>query len=201
MKYRMTLLALCLLLAWLGASDVLTFLRNRAPVAVTAAQLADAPPPAQWLAIEGGELDLKEAISASGTLDVDALLVPLMPPGRGETVRILLETRDPSLIEHFKVYHFLLEDGQARDAYLENNRQAFKNLQRREGMVISGSVAEGNRKRLMRIADEAGMPLDAGALMVSEGKTPPGWTGFLLLGLGLAGLARIAPELLRRSQA
>ncbi len=197
MKFRYTLVVVCLMLVWLGAADLLFYLRNPAPVTIDVGQLHQGPLPADWLRIEGGVLDLREAISTSGGLEVEALLVPVLsePPAQGArtvgALRLLLETRDPELIHHFKVYHFVLEDDAARAAYLEEHRNIFHSRTPRTGLVSSGARAQSNRRNLMKLAQEVGVRVDEDVIFFSEGGTPKFWGGALLLALGVAGLVRL----------
>ncbi len=197
MKFRYTLVAVCLLLLWLGGTDLLFYLRNPEPVAVDAAQLGPGPLPADWLRIEGGVLDLAEAISTSGSLELEALLVPLVPDrtGRGapapEPLRLLLETRDPVLLEHFKIYHFALEDDAARAAYQAEHQDVFFSREPRTGLVSSGARAKSNRRNLLKLAQDVGLQVDEDVIFVSEGPKPQFWSGALLLAAGLAGLAKL----------
>ena len=76
-RFRFTLTAICLVLLWLGWTDVSLFLRNRAPLTITEAELVKNGPPREWLHITGGYQDLLMGISTSGSVELDAFLVPL----------------------------------------------------------------------------------------------------------------------------
>ena len=108
-RFRYTLLAVCLVLLWLGWTDISFFLANRTPAQLSIQQLERFGPPRDWLQITGGRLDLEQAISTSGTLELDALLVPLKSAPDVEKLALLVETRDPGLLELFRTYHFMLD--------------------------------------------------------------------------------------------
>ncbi|MHC1788729.1 hypothetical protein [Solidesulfovibrio sp.] len=190
MRFTITLLAVCLLLIGLGVSDVAVSLRNPAPVRLDLAGLTDQPPEADWLTIEGATLDLAGAVSTSGSLELDALLVPLTAGPGDRTIRVMLETRDPQLLTYFQRYHFGLDDPAEQAAFLAEHGEVFASNRARTGMLATGATATGNRQKLLQLARESGMTVDADVLFLSEGKTPPRWSGYLMLAVGLAGLVK-----------
>ena len=82
-RFRFTLLAICLLLLWLGWNDLSLLLRNPKPQTIGLEELVRTGPPRDWLHVTGGYQDLTEAISTSGSVDLDAFLVPLKTYLRG----------------------------------------------------------------------------------------------------------------------
>ncbi len=195
MKFRLTLLVVCLVLLWLGGSDVLLYVQNPAPVPVVLETLQPGDPPADWLTIQGGQLDLKEAISTSGGLEITALLVPLVfptqgQPDPGDPILVLLETHDPALLQHFQTYHLGLQTEAAQSAYLKEHWDTFYARTDQTGLVITGAVADSNRKKLFELATDTGMQVADDVLFLSHGAQPTLWKGLFMLCVGLAGLAK-----------
>jgi len=190
-RFRFTLIAICVVLLYLGWTDASLFLRNRAPLTVTIAKLAREGAPREWLHVTGGRLDLEEAISTSGSVDVDALLVPLRPASAGEKIPVLVETRDPRLMELFITYNFKQDSAFAKEDYLQQHREEFHPSRDVTGMVVGGLVASGNRDKLMQLAKELKMDVDENVVFLSEGKEPPKFRGFIFLAVGLVGLGKV----------
>jgi hypothetical protein len=190
-RFRFTLLAVCLVLVYLGWNDVSLFLRNRAPRTVAIAELEKSGAQLEWLHIAGGYQDLEQAISTSGTVEIEALLVPLSSSAGGREFHVLVETRDPRLLESFKAYHFKQDSAFAKEKFLREHESEFHARRDISGMVAGGLVASGNRDKLMQLAREVGMEVADDVIFVSEGKEPPRWRGFFFLAVGLAGLVKV----------
>jgi len=190
-RFRFTLLAVCLLLIYLGWNDVSLFLRNRAPQTVAIADLEKSGAPGEWLHVTGGYQDLEQAISTSGTVEIEALLVPLESSAGEQEMHVLVETRDPHLMELFNAYNFKQDSAFAKEKYLREHRPEFHARRDITGMVAGGLVSRGNRDKLMQLAREVGMVVADDVIFVSEGKEPPRWRGFFFLAMGLAGLVKV----------
>lgn len=190
-RFRFTLIAVCLVLLYLGWSDASLFLRNQTPETVPAAELTAKGAPREWLHVVGGHLDLEQAISTSGSVDVDALLVPLRPTRDGDEIPILVETRDPRLMELFTTYHFKQDSAFAKERYLDEHRTAFHPRRDVIGMVVGGLIASGNRDKMMQLAEKLEMAVPEDVIFLSEGKEPPRYRGFFFLAVGLLGLGKI----------
>ena len=190
-RFRFTLLAVCLVLLWLGWTDISLFLRNRAPTAVSISELERQGPPRAWLRVEGGWLDMERAISTSGSVELDALLVPLVKAPEEKEFQVLVETRDPQLVKLFRTYNFQFDTDAERKAYLSEHRAEFHPQRDVTGTVITGLIAAGNRDKLMKLAREVGMKVPDNVLFLSEGKEPPKFRGFFFAAIGLLGLARL----------
>ncbi|MFA5515574.1 MAG: hypothetical protein WDA20_04740 [Desulfuromonadales bacterium] len=190
-RFRYTLLAVCLVLLWLGWTDISLFLRNRAPAQVSTAALEGQGPPRAWLQVSGGWLDMEQAISTSGTIELDALLVPLKSSPTAEGFGILVETRDPQLLSLFRTYHFQLDTDLEKERFLQEHRAEFHPQRVITGTMITGLIASGNRDKLLKLAREVGMPVAEDVLFISEGKEPPKYRGFFFAGIGLLGLLRL----------
>ena len=190
-RFRFTLLAVCLLLLYLGWNDVSLHLRNPSPLDIEIAELERSGAPREWLHVTEGVLDLEEAISTSGSVDVEALLVPLKSSPRDEKFRVLVETRNPRLMEHFRAYHFKQDSVFAKERYLREHAADFHASRDVTGMVVGGLIASGNRDKLMQLARDVGMDVADDVIFVSEGKAPPGYRGFFFLAVGLLGMVKV----------
>ena len=191
-RFRFTLLAICLLLLWLGWNDLSLLLRNPEPQEISLEQLSRSGPPRDWLRVTGGYEDLDEAISTSGTLELEAFLVPLKRTPADPSFQVLIETRDPRIIELLQTYYFKLDSPAAREQFRAEHGQAFTGRRDITGMVVSGLVASGNRGKLMTLARQLGMDLPENVIFLSEGKEPGTWRGFVFIALALAGLVKFA---------
>ncbi len=191
-RFRYTLLAVCLVLLYLGYADVSLFLRNRAPLPIAIENLERGDAPREWLQVQDAVVDLENAISTSGSIELSALLVPLKSSPDQEGFGVLLETRDPQLLELFKTYNFLLDSALERERYLEEHKDEF--LYRRDvtGMLVTGLIATGNRDKLMTLARDVGMQIPENVIFISEGKEPARWRGFFFVAMALLGLVKFA---------
>jgi hypothetical protein len=191
-RFRVTLLAICLLLIYLGWNDASIFLRNQQPEAIAIDTLERSGAPREWLQVSGGYQDLQRAISTSGTLQLDALLVPLTSEPRRDSFQVLVETRQPRLLELFRTYHLRLDTIAEQKRFLEEHHEEFFGRREITGTVISGLVAKGNREKLMKLARDVGMEVPEEVIFLSEGNEPVRYRGFIFLVLGLAGLLKVA---------
>ncbi len=191
-RFRFTLLAICLLLLWLGWNDLSLLLRNPEPQVITLDQLTRSGPPRDWLRVTGGYEDLVEAISTSGSLELEAFLVPLKSSPADPTYQVLVESRDPRILNLLQTYYFKLDSPAAQEQFRAEHREEFNGRRDVTGMVVSGLVANGNRDKLMSLARQLGMDVPENVIFISEGKEPGTWRGFLFIALALAGLVRLA---------
>lgn len=189
-RFRFTLLAICLLLLWLGWNDVSLLLRNPEPQTIGLEDLVRTGPPRDWLHVTGGYQDLTEAISTSGSVEIDAFLVPLKTGPAAPSFQVLVETRDPKIIGLLRTYYFKLDSPAARQQYLAEHQTDFHGRRDVTGMLITGLVATGNRDKLMTLAKQLGMKVPENVIFISEGEKPVAWRGFVFLGLALAGLVK-----------
>lgn len=185
-RFRVTFLAISAVLMFLGINDLELWWRNRTPTPIDIAVLAEQGPPTEWLKISNGYLDLDRAISTSGSVELEALLVPLISaPDRAE-IRVLLETRHPRTLELVRGYHFLPETVAEQQAFREEHAAEFVAQRDINGMLVSGLIAKGNRKNLLELAQQTGMDITEDVIFISEGKVPQFWRGlfFTLVALG-----------------
>jgi len=190
-RFRFTLLAICLVLLYLGWTDIALFLRNPSPAAVSIEELEKGNVPREWLHVTGGNLNLLEAISTSGSVEIESFLVPLKSSPEEKSFSVLVETRNPRILELLATYHFNLETAEEKEAYFKANAAEFQGLRDVTGMVVSGLIASGNRDKLMKLAKEVGMQVPPDVLFLSEGKEPGRWRGIFYLGVGLLGLIKV----------
>lgn len=190
-RFRFTLLALCLLLLFLGGSDLRLMLANPQPLPIGLDRLAGSVPPRDWLTVQGGVLDLTEAISTSGSLDLDAFLVPLKTTAEAPDFRVLVETRRPEIVDTLRTYHFMLDSQAEQRRYLTEHAGRFHLEQDVTGMVVSGLIASGNRDKLMQLAKQLGMVVPDDVIFLAEGKEPGRWRGIFFFAAGLLGLAKL----------
>jgi len=190
-RFRFTLLTVCLVLLYLGWNDASLYMRNRTPQPVTIDAMEKGDIPREWLRITGGILDMNEAISTSGTLELDALLVPLKSNPSAPGFRVLVETRDPALLDLFKTYNFMQDSALAQERFYTEHKEEFTVQRDVTGTQITGIIASGNRDKLMTLAKEIGMQVADDVLLISEGNEPPTFRGFLFLVIGLLGIGKI----------
>jgi hypothetical protein len=190
-RFRFTLLAICLVLLYLGWTDVTLLLRNPSPATVSIEELERGNVPREWLHVTGGHQNLLEAISTSGSVELESFLVPLKSAPEKAAFHVLVETRNPRTLDLLATYHFQLDSSEAKEAYLDAHAAEFQGEREVTGMVISGLVASGNRDKLMKLAKEVGMLVPPDVLFLSEGKEPGRWRGYFFFGIGLLGLVKV----------
>jgi hypothetical protein len=191
-RFRITLLVVCLVLLYLGGSDLRILMRNPKPMPITVAELEQQGPEQEWLTIRSGHQNLLEAISTSGSVEVNAFLVPLKTSPEAKDYRVLIETRRPQIVDALKIYHFKLESDLERQKYLEDHRQLFFGEREVTGMVMSGLIGRNNRNRLAKLSKDYGIAVPEDVLFVTEGKEPARLRGFFFVGVALLGLVKLA---------
>lgn len=190
-RFRFTLIAVCLLLLFLGGSDLNTLFRNRQPLPIDLATLVKEEPPQEWLTVRGGLLDLTEAINMSGSIEIDSFLVPLKLNRQDQAPRVIVETRDPQIIDTLTTYYFKLDSVTAQRQYLEQYPERFYLQRDVTGMIAGGLVATGNRDKLVSLAKKLGMQIPDDVIFLSEGKQPVKWRGWFYTLIGLIGLFKV----------
>lgn len=190
-RFRFTLLALCLLLLFLGISDLRLWLNNPEPLTIGLAELQRTGPPREWLTVTGGVLDLPEAISTSGSIELDAFLVPLKTSVDAPNFRVLVETRRPEVLQTLSHYYFQLDSKAEQQRYLAEHPELFYLHQTVTGMLAGGLVASGNRDKLLKLAKDLGMQVPKDVIFLTEAKEPPRWRGIFFLAAGLLGLLKV----------
>ena len=196
-RFRLTLIAVCLLLGWLGFTDLSLLLHNPEPLPISLNELKNQGPPREWLHIEGGQQQLLEAINMSGTMEIDAFLVPLKETAGQQPARVWFETRNPEIVAALKRYYFILETEQQRQEFLQNNRELFSARRPVTGMTVGSLIAGANRDKLHKLLRQVGVPVSEQTIFISEGKQPPVWRGIFFSLSALLGLGMVLRDRLR----
>lgn len=196
-RFRLTLIVVCLLLGWLGFTDLSLLLRNPEPLPISLTELTDQGPPREWLRIEGGRQNLLEAINMSGTMEIDAFLVPLKQTAQQKTTQVWFETRDPQIVAALKHYYFVLETEQQRRDFLDENRELFFAHRPVVGMTVSGLIAGSNENKLHELLRQVDVPVSEQTIFISEGKRPAVWRGVFFSLIAVLGLAKALRDRLR----
>lgn len=190
-RFRFTLIAICAVLIYLGSSDLFLWFNNQAPRSISIQQLEQLGPPQEWLHVTGGFQDLDRAISTSGSVEMEALLVPLLSaPGQAQ-IRVLVETRSPYLLQLFQEYHFLTDTVPEKRAFREEYAEVFTGQREVTGMLVSGLIASGNQQKLMKLATQTGLEIADDVVLLSEGKQPGKWRGVFFTVVGILGLIKV----------
>jgi hypothetical protein len=190
-RFRYTLIAVCLVLLFLGVSDLILWFNNQTPQPVTVDMLEQAGAPQEWLQVTSGYQDLDRAISTSGSVEMEALLIPLVTRPDQEEIRILVETRDPHLLQLFQDYHFLTDTITEKQAFRREHGDEFKGKREITGMLVAGIIARGNQQKLLKLAKETDLNIADDVIFLSEGKEPGKWRGAFFTLIGLLGLAKV----------
>ncbi|KIH77992.1 hypothetical protein SAMN05660860_02339 [Geoalkalibacter ferrihydriticus] len=189
-RFRFTLIAVCLVLLYLGYNDSSLTLRNPEPYAIDLATLIEEGAPREWLHVTGGRVNLDAAISTSGQVEIKALLIPLVQHPDDTRFHVLVETRDPALLELLHTYHFRFDNVFAQERFRQEQAHMFHAPREVTGMLAGGLKGSSNRDKLMELAQQVGLDVPDDVIMLSEGKEPPRYRGFFFLAMGLAGLVK-----------
>lgn len=197
-RFRVTLLVVCLVLGWLGFTDLSLYLRNPEPQVINIKELARQGAPREWLKIEGGSRDLLQAINMSGTVEVTSFLVPLKPSENSNDLFIWFETRDPQILSALKTYYFHLETERARAEFLEENRSLFFGKYDLQGMTVSSLIADSNASKLKELLTTMNIPVSDQVIFISEGKIPSSGRGLFFAAMALLGLSKLLFDLCKK---
>lgn len=200
-RFRVTLLVVCLLLGWLGFNDLSLYMRNSNPQPITIADLADQGAPREWLEVTGGYQDLLQAINMSGTMEIDAFLVPLKYSTASDELLVWVETRDPQVVGALKTYYFKIDTDEGRAKFVEENQQLFLGRRDITGMTVSNLVADSNKNKLEELLTEMGIPVSERIIFISEGKEPERWRGLFFVAMALLGLGKFLMDQLKKPTA
>ena len=190
-RFRYTLIAVCLVLLFLGASDLLLWFNNQTPKVVSIDQLEHSGAPQEWLQVTEGYQDLDRAISTSGSLELEALLVPLVTHPDQEQIRVMVETRDPHQLKLFQDYHFFSDTIPEKQEFRRKHGAEFKGQREITGMLVAGLIARGNQQKLMKLAKETDLNIVDDVIFLSEGKEPDKLRGVFFTVVGLLGLFKV----------
>jgi hypothetical protein len=189
-RFRFTFLAICLLLTWLGGSDLILQMRNPAPLSINISQLPDGDLGQEWLSITGGHLDLLKGVNMSGTIEIDSFLIPLVAGAGTDRPRLWVETRQPAIIRLLSDYYFKLNNDQERTDYFNQHRQDFFPQMTITGMTADNLIASANRGKLSELLNSMGIATGENLLFISEGKEPNRLRGPVFLLLATIGMLR-----------
>ncbi len=189
-RFRFTLITVCLVLLYLGGNDLLLWFQNQEPAPLSVKNLQEQGSPREWLHISDGYQDLDRAISTSGTIEMEALLVPLLEYPQQETIRILVETRQPQLLDLFKQYHLFTDTVPEKRAFRQEHSEEFQGQRDIIGMEVSGLIAKNNHNKLLKLALQTDLKIAEDVIFISESKEPGKWRGISFCIIGLLGLAK-----------
>lgn len=190
-RFRFTLLAVCLLLTWLGYSDLQLHLRNKTPLVISATELEQRQPPREWLHVIGGYQNLMEAINMSGTMEIDAFLVPLKSAPDNQVTSIWFETRDPQIVKLLKTYYFELNSDLERSQFIENNKALIYAQRDLIGMTADSMVASNNQAKLEELLTLMKIPVGENTIFLSEEKEPVIYRGYFFAVIGVLGIVKL----------
>jgi len=189
-RFRFTMIAICLVLLYLGVSDLSLWFNNLSPQAISISQLEQDGAPQQWLSVSGGYQDLDRAISTSGTVEMEALLIPLVTHPDQQHINIMMETRDPELLRLFREYHLHTDTIPEKQTFRQEHAAAFKGQKNVTGMLVTSLIARSNQQKLMELAQQTGLDIDDKVIFLSEGKEPGKWRGVFFAIIGFIGLIK-----------
>jgi hypothetical protein len=190
-RFRYTLIAVCLVLLILGVSDLTLWFNNQAPQTVSIETLEQVGAPAEWLDVKAGYQDLDRAISTSGSLEMEALLVPLVAHPDQEQIHVMVETRDPHQLKLFQDYHFFTDTLPEKKEFRRKHGAEFKGQRDITGMLVAGLIARGNRQKLIDLAKETDLNIADNVIFLSEGKEPGKLRGVFFTLIGLLGMFKV----------
>ena len=190
-RFRFTLIAVCLVLLYLGVNDLLLWFKNQTPQTITISQLEASGAPQEWLKIKAGYLDLDRAISTSGSVEMEALLIPLVTHPDQQRILVMVETRAPDLLQLFQEYHFFTDTIPEKRAFRNEYAEVFKGQRDITGMLVAGLIARGNQQKLLKLAKQIGLDIADNVIFLSEEKQPGKWRGVFFTVIGLLGLIKV----------
>jgi hypothetical protein len=190
-RFRYTLIAICLLLLFLGVSDLILWFNNQEPQPVTIGYLEQTGAPREWLHVTAGYQDLDRAISTSGSVEMEALLVPLVTHPDQEQIRVMVETRDPHQLKLFQDYHFFTDTLPEKRKFRSEHGAAFKGQRDITGMLVAGLIVRGNQQKLIKLAKETNLNIADDVIFLSEGKEPGKLRGIFFTVMGALGFIRV----------
>jgi hypothetical protein len=191
-RFRVTLITICLVLAWLAYKDISLYLRNPQPLEISIGDLETLEKaPREWLAVSGGYPDFLQGINMTGSMDFEAFLVPLTSSPDSSNYRVWFETRDPDILKALTTYYFLLDTEAQRLTFLNDNDHIFSSQRQLTGMTAAELVANSNQKKLVSLLEEMGIEPSGTPIFISEEKEPTVWRGIFFAIIAFAGLMKL----------
>lgn len=194
-RFRVTLLVVCLLLAWLGYSDLSLLLRNSEPQQLSISELEAQGPAREWINVSGGHQDLLQAINMSGTMEIDSFLVPLKRSADSPDINVWFETREPQIVDLLKTYYFKLDSDEQREQFLSDNQTFITARRDITGMTAGDTIADSNQGKLKELLEDMKLPVSDNVIFISEGKKPESLRGYFFAAMALLGLLKLAYDL------
>ena len=195
-RFRVTLIAVCIVLSWLAYKDISLYLRNPEPLAISIAELETLDKaPREWLTISGGYPQILQGINMTGSMEFEAFLVPLSSSPDTSHFTVWFETRDPEVLKALSTYYFLLNTEAKRMAFLEENSHIFSGQRTLTGMTAAELVANSNQKKLVNLLEQIGIETTETPIFISESKQPVAWRGIFFALIACAGLMKISWDL------
>ncbi|HMB16234.1 MAG TPA: hypothetical protein VKN62_07950 [Pelovirga sp.] len=201
-RFRVTIIAICLVLAWLAYNDLSLYLRNPEPLVVSINELETlGQAPREWMTVTGGHPDYLQGINMTGGMDFEAFLVPLTSSPDSNNYRVWFETRDPEILEALKTYYFSLNTEAQRQEFLELNSHIFFGQRNLTGMTAAELVANSNQKKLASLLEEMGIETTGTPVFISEAKEPVIWRGVFFAIIAFAGVLKLTWDVRTKPQA
>lgn len=197
-RFRITLLVVCLVLGWLGFTDLALYFRNPSPLPINIESLVQQGAPREWLKVEGGYRDLLQAVNMSGTVEITSFLIPLKRSEKDDNLQIWFESRDPKILDTLKTYYFELDTEADRTKFIKENQQLFMGRYDLSGMTVSSLVADSNRGKLKELLTKMKIPVSDNVVFISEGKVPSNLRGIFFVGMALLGLGKLLYDFLKK---
>ncbi len=200
-RFRVTLIAVCLVLSWLAYKDISLFLRNPEPLAISITELeALDKAPREWLTVSGGYPHFLHGINMTGSMEFEAFLVPLTSSPDSSHYKVWFETREPEVLHALTTYYFLLDTEAQRRTFLDEKDYIFSGQRHLTGMTAAELVANSNQKKLINLLEQLGIETTDTPIFISESKKPAAWRGIFFALTALAGLMKITWDLRVRTQ-
>lgn len=192
-RFRFTLLAFCFVLLFLGVTDLQLLFNNPEPAVVTIEEVEQNGAPREWLTIEGGFWNLEQAISTSGTIELEAFLVPLRSTkDPAAPIRVVFETRDPEIVKLLQTYYFTFDSLEEQATFRGENDEMFFGQHDVTGMLLGGLIESGNRDKLVKLANELQMPITDDVVLLTVGKSPEKFRGYFFVIIAFLGALKFA---------
>jgi len=200
-RFRVTIIAVCIILGWLGYTDLSLYLRNPEPLKISITELEAHGAPREWLQIDDGVQNLLQAINMSGTMEITSFLVPLKS-SKDDTqeTRVWIETRDPKILDLLKTYYFLLNTDEEREAFVKKNEDIFFAKRQYTGLTADNLVAESNQDKLTELLQAMNVPVSQDTIFISEGKAPFLWRGVFFAIVSIAGLIKVGLTFIKKEE-
>ena len=190
-RFRYTLIAVCSVLLFLGVSDLILWFNNQTPQPITIGTLEQTGAPQEWIHITAGFQDLDRAISTSGSVKMEALLVPLVTHPDQEQIRVMVETRNPHQLKLFQDYHFFTDTLPEKKKFRREHSAEFKGQRDITGMLVAGLIVRGNQQKLIKLAKETNLNIADDVIFLSEDKEPGKWRGVFFTVMGILGFIKV----------